>query len=274
MSLSRQQRDELWGDDQPYSQVELTTETRILGNHVSRIFLVAEVHVNPLTFKLVKQHRDLFVDDLEIQGILDHSEFQGQADGYVVCVFSEEFVGSESQVRAQDRVEITKIAIIRMHNFVMNELGLAAKATPARMTSLLVMTPRKIMDAYLRDQVNKISESQFKWREEAIGLFEGHGNNYAHLFADDEDSEGQELSDTDWCDGTDPEGLSYELFSHFVGYFLPRKVMSGDDGLRRLSRSIIDFYRWCCEREYIYDEHPKESAKALREEFTETLKSQ
>jgi len=276
MPLSRQQRNELWGEDGPYSQVGLTTETRILNDSVSRIFLVAEVNINPLTYKLIKQHRQLFADDLEIQGIIDHAEFQGQADGFVTCIFHEQYIDLRSYTRAQERVEICKTAVIKMHSFVMQNLKITGhEASGNRGVAPMNMTPRRIMTIYLQEQSKSISDSLFKVREEAIGLFEDHGDNYAHLFADDEDDAATaNLSDDQWCDSVATDSLSYELFSHFVGYFLPRKVMAGNDGLRRLARSIIHFYLWCCEKGFIQDEHPNETAKSLRNELTEALNSQ
>jgi len=114
--------DRLWGVDGPYSEVKLITETRILDDKVSRIFITVEVSVNPYTFEVIRDQRVLFSNDEFIQQLLDHSEYRGQNDGYVSMAFSEEY-GPGVLEKAQQSVEFCKNTIIRMHQFIMKQLG-------------------------------------------------------------------------------------------------------------------------------------------------------
>lgn len=123
MHLTQKQRDQLWGEDLPYSQVRLTTETRILGDRVSRVFAVVEVDMNPLTYRTVKRHRDAFADDQRIQDLIDHAEYRGQAHGYISCAFTEELRGPDVLEAARDAARMSEATLIRMHEFVMDRLG-------------------------------------------------------------------------------------------------------------------------------------------------------
>lgn len=91
MKLTQKKKEELWGETGPYSEAWLVTETRILDDSVSRIFIAVEVHINPFTFKLIQQNQEQFADDPMIQQLLDHSEFRGQSYGYVSCAFLDEY---------------------------------------------------------------------------------------------------------------------------------------------------------------------------------------
>ncbi|MBI2634831.1 hypothetical protein HYW82_04155 [Candidatus Peregrinibacteria bacterium] len=53
MKLTQKQRDQLWGEHGPYSEAKLITETRILDDQVSRVFVVVEVAINPLTYEII-----------------------------------------------------------------------------------------------------------------------------------------------------------------------------------------------------------------------------
>lgn len=124
MNLTPQQRDQLWGEDLPYSQVRLTTETRILGDRVSRIFAVVEVDINPLTYRMVKRYRDTFANDQRVQDLLDHAEYRGQAHGYISCAFTQELRGPDVWEAARDAARMSEEVLIRMHTFVMERLDI------------------------------------------------------------------------------------------------------------------------------------------------------
>jgi len=70
--LSQKQLDKLWGEDGPYSEADLSIQTRILDDRVSRVFINVEVKINPFTFEFIKKHRDKFKDNQIIQQLLDH----------------------------------------------------------------------------------------------------------------------------------------------------------------------------------------------------------
>lgn len=124
MKLTKSQREKLWGETGPYSEVHLTRETRILDDRVSRIFISVNVHVNPLTYELIKNNRDQFEDDLRIQQLIDQSEYWGLKDGYVSCAFLKEFIDKEVMKEAEVAVEYSKQTIIKIHKFMLDLLEL------------------------------------------------------------------------------------------------------------------------------------------------------
>ena len=119
MNLTPKQIDKLWGETGPYSQVNLTTQTRVLDDSVSRIFLVLEAEINPLTYELIKKARAKFIDDLKIIQLLDHAEYRGQDFGYVTSAFEAEYRNESVMREAQERVKYTIETLIKMHKFVM-----------------------------------------------------------------------------------------------------------------------------------------------------------
>lgn len=124
MKLTKNQREKLWGETGPYSEVHLTRETRILDDRVSRIFISVNVHVNPLTYELIRKNRDQFEDDLRIQQLIDHSEYWSLKDGYVSCAFLKEFTDEEVIKQAELAVEYSKQTIIKIHKFMLELLEL------------------------------------------------------------------------------------------------------------------------------------------------------
>ena len=126
MKLTKKQQDELWGESGPYSQVNLKIENRILDNSLSRVFVMVETEINPLTFELVKKHREKFKKSIMIQGILDHSEYQGEGYGYVSYAYQEELM-QEGDTNVNDKplkiahevLAVAQKSVIEMHEFVM-----------------------------------------------------------------------------------------------------------------------------------------------------------
>ncbi len=121
MPITREESEKLWGENGPYSQAQLIFETRILDDRISRTFLIIEIQINPFTFELIRKNRTEFADDPLIQGILDKSEYRGQADGYVACAFQEEYYAKLLK-RANDILGRCEKTIIKMHKFVLKEL--------------------------------------------------------------------------------------------------------------------------------------------------------
>ncbi len=118
MKLTQKQRDNLWGEDGPYSEAQLIFENRILDDYISRLFIYVEVHINPFTFETIKKNRELFADDMTIQQLLDHSDFRGQHHGYVSCAFRGEYRDEEVVQRAKEHLNYATQTIIKMHKFV------------------------------------------------------------------------------------------------------------------------------------------------------------
>jgi len=119
MKLARKQKDALWGETGPYSQANLTIETRILDDKVSRVFLIVGVDINPLTYELVKKHRAQFADDPKILQLLDHAEYRGQEFGYMTSAFEAEYRDESVMREAQEQLKYTIETLIKMHDFVM-----------------------------------------------------------------------------------------------------------------------------------------------------------
>jgi hypothetical protein len=116
--------DELWGEDGPYSEVKFIEETRILDDRISRVFMVVEAVINPFTFKLCLKNKKHFKDDEMILQLLEHSDSRGFEYGYVSMAFCEELAGEETFKKAVVHKQYAETAIIRMHKFVMKELGI------------------------------------------------------------------------------------------------------------------------------------------------------
>ncbi len=120
MKLTPKQRDKLWGKTGPYSQANLIIQTRILDDSISRVFLVVEADINPLTYELVKKHRGKFIDDPKILQLIDYAEYRGQEFGYVVSSFEAEYRNESVMREAQERLKYTIETLIKMHKFAMD----------------------------------------------------------------------------------------------------------------------------------------------------------
>jgi len=119
MLLTKKQQDRIWGESGPYSEVKLSFCSRILDDSISRVFVDVEVAINPLTFEMIEKHREEFEEDEEITQLLDHSEYQGDAFGYVSLAFSAEHRGKKTIELANERLRQSEEMIIRMHKWIM-----------------------------------------------------------------------------------------------------------------------------------------------------------
>lgn len=124
MKLTQKQRDRLWGEDGPYSEVHLIIETRILDDREARKFVIVELNINPLSFEILKKNRRQFEDDSMIQELIDHAEYRGQPFGYVTCAFMQEYINSTVLIEANKQVEYLKKVLIKIHKYVMDYLGI------------------------------------------------------------------------------------------------------------------------------------------------------
>ncbi len=122
MKLTQKQRDKLWGEVGPYSEAWLIVESRILDDSVSRVFVMVEAHINPFTYELIKQNRDLFANDPMVQQLLDHSDFRGQSYGYVSSAFQDEYTDEDVMEEAKKHLTYAKSTVIKMHKFVLGSL--------------------------------------------------------------------------------------------------------------------------------------------------------
>lgn len=122
MELTQKEKDKLWGETGPYSQVNLTIQERILDDSVSRIFVEVEADINPLTYEIIKKNRKEFEDDPMIQQLLDHSDYRGQKFGYVTSAFHREYIDENVIKEANKAVDYARKTLIKMHKYVMKVL--------------------------------------------------------------------------------------------------------------------------------------------------------
>lgn len=113
----------MWGEDGPYSEVNLIEQMRILDDSISRIFFVVEAKINPFTFEFVQRHRKQFDGDETVLQLLDHAEYRGDF-GYMVEAVEVELQDEDSKRFARKQADITMQTVIRMHKFVINEFDL------------------------------------------------------------------------------------------------------------------------------------------------------
>ena len=104
MKLTNKQREQLWGEIGPYSQLNLKIETRILDASVSRVFVIVESQINPFTFKLIKKNRNKFKGDkIILKALLDNAIFEGGAYGYVSYMYQEELIAEKGNLTGNEK---------------------------------------------------------------------------------------------------------------------------------------------------------------------------
>lgn len=123
--LSKEEKRKIWGKDGPYSEAYFIIETRIQNDDASKIFLEVAATINPLTFELVKKHKEQFADNKRICDILKYAEYTDEAHGYKVSLFSIPYDHTLLEV-ANQVLEETEDAIKRMHTFTINHFDINA----------------------------------------------------------------------------------------------------------------------------------------------------
>ena len=124
MKLKKDQIAKLWGETGPYSETNLIIQTRILDDQISRIFVEVRVHINPLTFEIIKQSLDYFKDDKKVQDLINNATFWGFKNGYVATSFLGEYVDESAMKQAKKYLKYSEETIIKMHKFIMDFLDL------------------------------------------------------------------------------------------------------------------------------------------------------
>jgi hypothetical protein len=121
--LTTKDFERLWGENGPYSEVNLSEQTRILDDGVSRVFFTVEVVVNPFTIEYVRKHRKAFGGDEPVLQLIDHAQERGKY-GYVASGGEVEVDMPGAREFAQRQARMSTEAIIRMHAFVLEAFGL------------------------------------------------------------------------------------------------------------------------------------------------------
>jgi len=122
--MTKKQIDELWGDGGPYSQVNLIFENRILDDKEARKYYYVQAEINPLTFETVKDGLDDFRDDEWVMAICETGEEREDENGYNAYPFRMQNTDKNDLREAEKSLEEIKKAVIRMHKYTMEVLGI------------------------------------------------------------------------------------------------------------------------------------------------------
>jgi hypothetical protein len=124
LKLTQSDKKRMWGEECPYSETHIKTQSRILGAYVSRIFLVVEAHINPFTFEYVAKNLDYFPANHPVRELIKNALYEGGDYGYVVQAGQEEFVDQRSLKLAHEYLKTLTSIVIEMHEFVIARYGL------------------------------------------------------------------------------------------------------------------------------------------------------
>lgn len=122
IKLTKKQKDMLWWESWPYSEIDLKFQTKILDDKISRRFVEVEVNINPTTFEICKQNISDFKDDIMITQLLMYWKYISPEYWYKSCAFSQEYINDDVLTNADNTVQYAEETIIRMHKYVMNFL--------------------------------------------------------------------------------------------------------------------------------------------------------
>lgn len=132
LKLTQYDKDRLWGEEGPYSETHIKTQSRILGVSVSRIFLVVEAHINPFTFEYVEKNLDFFPTNHPVHNLIKNASYEGGSYGYVVIAGEEEFIDQRSLKLVHGYLDTLTSIVIEMHEFVIARCGLKRVDNHAR----------------------------------------------------------------------------------------------------------------------------------------------
>jgi len=145
--LTKKDKENMWGGTGPYSEVNLSEQSRLMDNTISRIFLVIEAKINPFTFEFVLKNREELAGDTDVQDLLDHAEYFGPIDGYVVSGGEEELIDKKSfELAFQYRLSVIK-TVLKMHEFVMRKLDIKSKGNGIKITDPVSSNDKYVWDS-------------------------------------------------------------------------------------------------------------------------------
>lgn len=125
--LSEKEVDMLWGESGPYSEAKIVIESRILDDSVSRVMIGVRGNINPTTFKIVKENLDAFEKDQIVLDLVKSAVYRGKEYGYEIAGMPFEYDKDDRELIAYIDMQLAHIeaAIIRMHKFVMDYIGIS-----------------------------------------------------------------------------------------------------------------------------------------------------
>lgn len=124
VNINKEQSKKLWWVDWPYSEINIVIQDRILDNYISSSRVEVTCSINPLTYEIISQNLDKFIENPEIENIIKTSADWWQKHWYVSTPFRCPVEHPLAMKEAQRMKKVTTLAVILMHNFVIKLLGI------------------------------------------------------------------------------------------------------------------------------------------------------
>ena len=168
--LTQSDRDRMWGEEGPYSETNIKTQSRILGVSVSRVFLVAEAYINPFTFEYVAKNLKSFPADHPVHNLIKNASYEGGSYGYVVQAGQEEFIDQRALRLVHGYMETLTSIVIEMHEFVIAGYGLKRVDNHARSRAAMADNKVKKSEDFdiLKENVGVLYHSILPWKNKNI----------------------------------------------------------------------------------------------------------
>ena len=138
---------------------------------------------------------------------------------------------------------------------------MTASANPA--------TIDQVLGRFLAEQRERLSEKTFRRYEEVVQLLRHSLDGYAYSSLDDSErrrweAEFEALKEGAFCRLFGPEKIPAHL-GEFLGYFMVRKVIAGQELLKASGTVTGKLARWLSERGYIDDQSAQDASDRARE---------
>jgi len=130
-------------------------------------------------------------------------------------------------------------------------------------------TIEKVLDGFLREQRLRLSDRTYRNYEDVIGLLRHSLDGYAYMSLDDRESKRWHAAfdagdEEAFCRLFGPEKIPGHL-SEFLGYFMVRKVMAGQELLKAAGTVTGKLVRWLEKEAYIEPEAASVAVERARD---------
>jgi len=123
-------------------------------------------------------------------------------------------------------------------------------------------TIQQTLNHFLNDQQKRLKNKTFEKYKSVIELYESYLDNYAYLVLDNEEHEYYEEQfkkhNKMFCELFEPDKILDGYFE-FFGYFLPKKVLAGEDFFRNCGTVLKKLAKWLEEKGYAVNEDAVEA---------------
>ena len=123
-------------------------------------------------------------------------------------------------------------------------------------------TIQQTLNHFLDDQQKRLKEKTFEKYKSVIELYESYLDNYAYLVLDNEEhayfEEQFNKHNRMFCELFGPDKILDGYFE-FFGYFLPKKVLAGEDFFRNCGTVLKKLAKWLEEKGYAVNEDAVEA---------------